>query len=202
VGVWNASSIAAVGEVVNIHAYGEQDVVSLPWPMSPEVHRLYWCEGDFKAIAVVKGELSSVGKKYLWGSSQPGCRLWDDDPRLIYGRDKTRVWFLRKEGGFLRPPFDGGTAKFVGFITKWDESANATARRQFGTMLLTPAANGDVLDDYAKYLWDVGDIACEVLGKAECVQQIRALAELGNPVLRENACHFLEGRLGEACVSK
>jgi hypothetical protein len=74
VGVWNASSIAAVGEVVNIRAYGEQDVESLPWPVSPEVHRLYWCEEDFKAIAVVKGELPA-GIYWRQASRSAGCGM-------------------------------------------------------------------------------------------------------------------------------
>jgi hypothetical protein len=200
--VWDASSIAAVGEVVNIRLYGEQQVEKLPWPMSPEVHKLYWCEGDVKAIAIVKGELSVPIKKYLWASTVLPCRLWDDYPRLVFSRFKTRVWFLREEGEFLRPPFDGGTARFIGFFAKWDENSRLSARQQFGTLLLTPTTNNDKLKAYARYLWDVGDIACEVLGKAECVQQIRALAGLGDPVLHENACQFLKGQMDEDCISK
>jgi hypothetical protein len=201
-GVWKASTITAVGDVVNIREYGEQDVGSLPWPMSPEVHKLYWCEGDFKAVAIVKGELSTPPKKYLWASSLPGCKLWDDNPRLIFQRFKTRVWFLREEGAFLRPPFDGGTDRFIGFFSTWEQNPRLSAGRQLGTLLLTPRASSDTLEDYGRYLWDVGDIACELLGKAECAQRIRALADLGNPVLRENACHFLKGQLDEDCTSK
>jgi hypothetical protein len=112
------------------------------------------------------------------------------------------VWFLREEGEFLRPPFDYGTARFEGFFTQWDERSRVPARRQLGTLFLTPEANSDALEDYAKYLWDVGDIACEVLGKAECVRQIRGLAELGNPALREAGCHFLTGQMHEDCPVK
>lgn len=201
-GVWKASPVAVVGEVTNVRPYGEQDVKTLPWPMSPEVHRLYWCEGNFRTIAVVKGELSPTAKKYLWASSQPGCELWDDDPSLIFVRFKTRVWLLREEGGVLRPPFDGGTDRFIGFFTQWDQSSKFSAQQQVGTLLLTPAANSDTLEDYAKYLWDAGDIACELLGRVECVRQIRAIAALGSPVLRENACHFLKAQIGEDCSSK
>jgi len=201
-GVWKESPIAAVGEVVNIRPYGEQNLDSIPWPMSPNVHKLYWCEGDFKAIAIVKGQLSSPTKKYLWASGFPGCKLWDDNPHLIFNRFKTKVWFLREEGEFLRPTFDGGTDRFIGFFTKWDESRELPARRALGTLLLSPAANSDTLGDYARYLWDAGDIACELLGKAECVRQITALTKLGDPALRENACNFLKGQMDETCPSK
>jgi hypothetical protein len=201
-GVWNVSPIAAVGEVVNIHPYGEQDVENLPWPMATGVHKLYWCEGDFRVIAIVKGDLNLSTKRYLWASALPGCKLWDNSRRLIFRRFKTRVWFLREEGDFLRPPFDGGAALFIGFFAKWDESPRLSARQQLGTLLLTPTANNDTLKNYARYLWDVGDIACELLGKAECVRQIRALAGLGDPVLRENACQFLKGQMDEDCLSK
>jgi hypothetical protein len=197
--VWEASPIAAVGEVVNIRLYGEQHVEKLPWPMATGVHKLYWCEGDFRAIAIVKGDLNRSTKRYLWASPLPGCKLWDNSRRLIFRRFKTRVWFLREEGGFLRPTFDGGTDGFIGFFAK---SSPLSARQQLGTLLLTPSANSDTLEDYARYLWDAGDIACELLGKTECVRQLKALAELGNPVLRENACHFLKGQMDEDCPSK
>jgi len=76
------------------------------------------------------------------------------------------------------------------------------ARRRLGALLLTPAANSDSLDDYSRYLWDVGDIACELLGKAECIRRIRGLEGLGNPKLRESACGFLKGQLEVDCLSK
>jgi hypothetical protein len=53
-GVWIASPIVVVGEMVNLRPYGEQDVAHLPWPMSSEVHKLYWCEGELRAVAVVE----------------------------------------------------------------------------------------------------------------------------------------------------
>jgi hypothetical protein len=200
--VWKASPIAAVGEVVNIHPYGQQIVEKLPWPMSPDVHKLYWCEGDFRVIATVKGELSRSAEKYLWASSLPGCKLWNDNPRLVFNRFRTRVWLLREEGEILRPTFDGGTVSFIGFFAKWDENSRQSPQRQLGALFLTPAANSDALEDYARYLWEVGDVACELLGRAECVREIRALGELGNSALRDNACHFLKGQLDEDCPSK
>ena len=44
-GRWAASPIVVIGEVTNISSYGEQAVENLPSPMSPDTHRLYWCEG-------------------------------------------------------------------------------------------------------------------------------------------------------------
>ncbi len=64
-GMWISSPIVAVGELSNVTTYGEQAVVNLPSPMSPDTHRLYWCEGDFNAIAIVKGALPETAKKYL-----------------------------------------------------------------------------------------------------------------------------------------
>jgi len=201
-GEWIAAPIVAIGEVRNVHSYGEQNVDRLPWPMSPKVHRLYWCQGDFRVTALVKGELHAPAKKYLWASAFPGCKLWPDDPRLVYGRFQTRAWFLREEGGFLRPTFDAGTHGFIGLFTRWEDGPPLAAREKLGTLLLTPSANSDKLDDYADYLWDVGDIACELLGKAECTQRIRALSALGNSHLREQACGFLKGQLGQGCTSR
>jgi hypothetical protein len=199
--LWTQSPIVAVGEVVDVSSYGEQDVASLPPPMSSNVHRLYWCTGQFRAVAVLKGEMPATPRRYLWASAEPGCKLWYGTADSL-ARLATRVWFLRAEGGFLRPTFDGGTHLFIGTYAKWDDSSGAPPRQQLGTLLLTPSANSETLEDYAHYLWDVGDIACELLGRAECARRIKALAQMGNPALREGACGFLKGQLGEDCASK
>lgn len=201
-GDWIASPIVAVGEITNISSYCELVVDKLPWPMSPDVHKLYWCQGDFRAIAVVKGALPPTSKKYLWASSLPGCKLWDDDPRFIYHREKTRAWFLRKEGDFIRPTFDGGTYRYVGVSANWYADSPLPAKQRLGALLLTPSANGDSLKDYAHYLWYVGDIACDLLGKEECARRIRGLMALGSPELREESCHFLSGELGVECNAR
>lgn len=199
-GEWDASPIVAVGEVTNVREYGEQFVRTLPWPMSPEVHKLFWCQADFEVKAVVKGRLGSTSRRYLWAAPQPGCPLTYGDDR-ISSRFRTRVWFLREEGRFLRPTFDGGTSWFLGLFARWEESPVLPARRRLGEFLLTPSAVSDTNKDYAAALWSVGDIACELLGEQGCAQRIRQLAKLGEPALREAACGFLEGQLREGCGS-
>ncbi len=179
----------------NIKPYGEQIVDRLPWPMSPEVHKLKWCQSDFRAVAVLKGSLPSPSKKYLWVTVFPECKLWDDDPALVFHRLKTRAWFLREEGDFIRPTFDGGTARSLGLFAKWDADSRLPAREQFGKLLLTPLANSDNLEQYAEYLWNLGDIPCELLGNAECVRELRVLAKVENNALRESACNFLKFQL-------
>lgn len=201
-GMWISSPIVAVGELSNVTTYGEQAVVNLPSPMSPDTHRLYWCEGDFNAIAIVKGALPETAKKYLWASVWPECKTpYDNDPRMIFNRDKTHIWFLREEGEFIRPPFDVGVqaGRSFGILPKWEDLPSLPPRERLGTALLTPSANGDTLEEYARYFGDVFDIACDLLGKEECTRQIRALAELGNPQLQEDACGLLEAVLKQTC---
>ena len=199
-GGWIESPIVAIGTIDHISSYGEQYVDHLPWPVTASVHKLYWCQGDFRLTAVVKGQLRSPPKKYLWASTIPGCELWSNDPRLRSSREQTRAWFLREEGGLLRPTFDNGTYRYVGLLAKWDDGPDLPARERLGLLLLRPDANGDTPEDFAKYLWDVGDIACELLGKPECADRIRAITLLGSPSLTEAACNFLSGQLGAGCV--
>jgi hypothetical protein len=202
-GVWRESPIVAVGEVENIKSYGKQTVDRLPAITSPDVHDLYWCQGDFRVIAVVKGELHGPpSEKYLWASAFPGCKLLPDNPSFFDRRAKTRAWFLREDSGFLRPTFDYGTHRFEGFLTKWEDGPPLAAPQRVGALLLTPAANSDQLEDYAYLLVNMGDIACELLGREECSRRIRDLARLGNPMLREYACGFLKGQFGEDCNSR
>ncbi len=197
-GDWADATIVAVGEVVNARIYGTHTYSRLPFPANPWDHEVRWCAGDFHATAVVKGSLDGAPKKYLYLSSL-GCQVlnlstpdWGDEA-------KTRVFFLRVEGAYLRPVFDYGTHKYLGLLTRWDQGPRLPPRQRLGALLLTPRANTSTIKAYARYLGYVGDIACDLLGKAECARRIRALAKLGNPLLRENACGFLQGQLHEGC---
>ena len=195
---WADADIVAVGEVLHARTYGTHIYSSLPYPAKPWEHELHWCVGDFHAKAVVKGSLDGAPQKYLY-ISWLDCEVingstpdWGDEAR-------TRVFFLRVEGEFLRPVFDYGTHKYLGLLTRWEQGPNLPPRQRLGALLLTPHANTGTLKDYAYYLWDVGDIACDLLGKAECARRIRQLAKLGSPMLRQNACGFLQGQLHDSC---
>ena len=126
-----ASPIVAVGEVINTRIYGVQTVSALPPPMSQYAQKLYWCQGVFKAVAVVKGELNARPPVFLWASGVSGCKLsWPNDKRW-YDRRVTKVWFLREEGGFLRPTYDGGR-HFIGLFTKWMDGPDLPNRQRLG----------------------------------------------------------------------
>jgi hypothetical protein len=198
-GDWRASTIVAVRDVVNARSYGERTVPGLPWPRPSKPHKEYWCVGDFQVTAVVKGDLPTTPKKYLWATVFPGCHLFPDDPHAWDNRDKTRAWFLREEGEFLRPALDYGGHRFLGVLPGWNDGPPLPAGQRLGVLLLTPVANTDTLKEYARYLGDVVDIAHELLGRVECIRRLRSLARLGNPALRDAACGYLKGQLSEDC---
>jgi hypothetical protein len=111
---WERATIVAVGNVDNVTFYGEQKV------------------NDFHVTALLKGSLTKV-EKYLWPWPRPGCELYSHDPKMIASRYKTRVWFLREEGGRLRPLYDGGGARaFIGFCAAWAAGDPLPPRRCAG----------------------------------------------------------------------
>jgi hypothetical protein len=195
---WRDATIVAVGEVVHARTYGTQTYSHLPLPAHPWEHELHWCVGVFRAKAVVKGSLDGAPQRYLY-VSWPDCDIINGASPDWGSEAKTRVFFLRVEGEFLRPVFDYGTHKYLGLLTSWDQDHRLPPQQRLGALLLTPHANTGTLKAYADYLWDVGDIACDLLGKADCARRIRRLAKLGNPLLRQNACGFLQGQLHEGC---
>lgn len=198
--IWAQSPIVVVGEVTNISSYGEQTVDRLPPPTAPEAHKLYWCQGELLVMAVVKGELPVPPRKYLWASTIAGCRLYDTDPEHVASRYRTRAWFVREEGDFLRPTFDYGTHRFVGLCATWQQWDAQTPRQELGALLLTPTANCGSILDYAQYfLNEAGDLACEVLGESECIPQIKKLARSGSEAMRTSACEFLRNELRKSC---
>jgi hypothetical protein len=194
---WADATIVSVGEVVNGRTYGTHTYDRLPFPAHPWEHELHWCVGDFYAKAVVKGSLDGAPRKYLY-VSWPDCEVINS-MQPGWNHPKTRVFFLRVENGFLRPVFDYGTHKYLGLLTRWDQGPRLPPRQRLGALLLTPRANTGTLKSYAHYLGDVGDIACDLLGNADCARRIRQLAKLGDPLLRQYACGFLQGQLHEGC---
>jgi hypothetical protein len=113
---WADATIVAVGEVVNMLSYGTHTYSRFPFPAKPWEHDVDWCVGDFHPEAVVKGSLDGAPQRYLY-ASWSHCEIlnvatpdWGDEA-------KTRVFFLRVEGGFLRPVFDYGTHKYLGLLT-------------------------------------------------------------------------------------
>jgi len=134
----------------------------------------------------------------VWASVNPGCKLFDGDPR-DYSKRVTRVWFLREEGEFLPPTFDGGTAYFYGLFTKWNDGRALAPRQRLGVLLLTPQANSNSLAAFAGDIWGIADVACSLLAKAECIQRIRALAGLGDSDLRIAACEYLKAQQHDTC---
>lgn len=201
-GSWDRASSVVVADLQNVEAVGTQRIANPPWPVSPKLHRLYWCQGDLKVYSVVKGKIPPGGKKFLWGGTKPGCDLTD------YGAGArqeskstalTRVWFIREEGDYIRPVVDGGGGLFFFvFNGKWDDGQDP--EKKFARLLLTPNAVGRSARDYGRR-WDfeVPSTACLVLGREQCIEQIKALAALGDPLLRRRACDFLNSQFKETC---
>jgi hypothetical protein len=195
-GVWNATPIAVVGDVVNITEMGDQDMAGVK--LAPTVQpfkTLHWCQAEFLVTAVVKGKLQATRRKLVWGQVPTGCRVdWGAPPEP--GRPVWRVWFLRDEGPYLRPTFDGSGFFFERY-GKWTDGPNLPPPEKLGTMLLTPSAMVESQNEYGDLIWAVGDIACELLGKQECVRRIRGLAATTDPKLHSNACDYLRAQQGE-----
>jgi hypothetical protein len=117
-----------------------------------------------------------------------------DDKRTI-----TRVWFIREEGKYVRPVVDGFGIYFVNFYVPWDESPARDPQEQFGDLLLSPAARGATLAEFADGFFTPAATACFVLGRAPCIERIRSLAKLGEPELQRAACDFLKSEFQVGC---
>lgn len=195
--LWDASPIVAVGTLNNVNQLGVQPVERLPRPVIQNVRRLFWCQGEFHPLSLIKGELPASDSRYVWASVNEGCMLVFGDLEFDAQR-VTRIWFLRREGGILRPTFDAGSPFFYGLLVPWSNT-NEPPPEKLGRLLLTPSANAQSLGNYANEIWELADVACSLLGKAECVTQIRALTRLGDPTLQTAACEYLRAQQRETC---
>lgn len=198
-GSWEMAPIVVVADVRNVAPIGVQKIKNPPWPVASTIDRVYWCQGDFVTYAVVKGRRPASGKKFVWGSVHPGCELNLAEPPRD-GRPFTDVWFIREEGNYLRPVVDGGGYYCYTFYTNWDDGSSVAPQTRFARLLLTPSADGASVQDYARRFFTPASTACFILGREPCIEQIRALAALGDPDLRQAACEFLRSQFQEKCA--
>jgi hypothetical protein len=111
----------------------------------------------------------------------------------------TRVWFVRQEGDYLRPVVDAGGPLCLTFNFKWSVKSGENPSEHFARLLLTPLAVASTPVEYAQRFFSFASPACSIMGKGECIGEIKALAAMGVPYLRREACDFLASQFHETC---
>jgi hypothetical protein len=106
----------------------------------------------------VKGLAPGKGKEFLWATVKPGCELYPDESADKTPR--TRVWFLREEGAYVRPVVDGFGLYYITFQSKWDNTPGLDPQIQFGELLLTPHARSGTLKEFAQGFFNPASTAC------------------------------------------
>jgi hypothetical protein len=200
-GTWERAPAILVADLSHIAAVGVQRIKSPPWPASPDINRIYWCEGDLEVYSLIRGKVPLNGRKFLWGAATPGC----DVTKVSYGRrwsDEaiTHVWFIREEGGYLRPIVDAGGLYYYAFHTKWTGDSKEDPQERFAELLLTPSANDKTLREYAHGFFNLASNACFILGRPKCIEKINKLTQLGDADLRRAACDFLKSQFQANCA--
>src|SRR5690348_17567067 len=91
--------------------------------------------------------------------------------------ERTKIWFIREEGGYLRPPSDGSPDLFYALRIRWVPSLGEDPRLQFGHLLLSAKLNPKWTPGFKSELFDRLSLAFAVLGTDEaCIRDLRAMA--------------------------
>jgi len=199
-GVWERASFIVIGSLRDVHPIGSVRPATFPAMSSPNIRLIYWCEGNFEWKQVIRGQKLFQVTKYRWGAIRPGCGL-EMEARLRPDEPLTEVWFLREEGGYLRPVIDAGGPLFFTLHTKWEpNSPGLEAERYFGKLLLSPTAIGFAAPEFARSFFKPAGLACWILGKDDCIPIILRLAATYPGQLHDAACEFLKSDLTVMCV--
>jgi hypothetical protein len=174
-----ASGTVAVGDVRNVRQFAVQQSVRLSWPVAEGFYSIYWCEADFRLVAPITGP-PPVSRRFVWGSAKPGCRLPSREPHSP-NRTSTRGWFLRQEGGVLRPVVDYPARFFLEVEGEW--SNGPYPKMRFARLILSGSSVGEFPEP--------ADLACSILGQEECTERIRAQSNAGSTEFRRAACDYL-----------
>jgi hypothetical protein len=199
VGNWIRAEDVLVGDVSDIRSLGVQQIEQAPDPLPRDLHEIYWCQADFHADAVIKGKLPAAKKKLVWGVIRPDCTVESRGFGYFGGEPRTRVWFLREEGDYLRPSVDVGGVLFVAFKYKWEKIPALSAPRVFASVLLDPAALG-LRRTHRERLFEVIDISRSILEPAEFISRMQAVAaHFPDTDLNRSICGYLESEFNQGC---
>lgn len=198
VGVWTDASLVVVGTVDKVEAYGVQRVDRLPWPASPGLHELYWCQGTLKVAATLKGDAPTKPALVLWADVKPGCEL-EGSGIQASSWSRTKVYFIRKE--MPLPTLINAThfQMYLGLPQEWGEASKPPPRERLGNMLLDPVSNPDRFRRPGEPDWDRWDLACELMGKAGCVRRLNEIARSRDASARAAACLYLDAQQNVRC---
>ena len=105
----------------------------------------------------------------------------------------TRVWFLRKEDGYLRPVVDSQGIFFIAFHRKWSGIPRDQAARTFALFLLNPEAQGSTRYSFG----DEAEIVRSILGDEETAKRLEAVSLV--PQFHDAACEYLAEFLRKPC---
>jgi len=182
--VWAKAPNVVVGVLRNVRPYGVQDLPNRRPVTDENIKRIYWCTAELDIQLSVKGRVSHLEgiRKYVWGYPEPGCRFHDSLGDKS-GRELS-IWFIRREGDILRPISDVGTAYRCLLLAPTPDTAGSLTESALGSLLLSPEAYRDGVEDMKGNFPAISAIACSLFGKDECV---RKLTDLGN---RESQLQF------------
>ena len=110
-----------------------------------------------------------------------------------------RIWFLKIEGGYLRPILEGGGVHFLTLRGEWPSSLQEDRERYLARLLLTPYANSLNEEDYALHFFSNASNACFILGLTDCKLEIRKVSLNPNSTIKNAACEYLRSQFAESC---
>lgn len=195
---WEYAPVIAVGRLRNVKEVGVQHLDSVPQGVDRAIKVLYWCQAELDVQLLVKGHLppSQPKQHVLWPSRVPGCEFGREDATLT--DEYIRVWLLRVEGEFLRPLYDGGAATRIVLLARDPAERRNLTKQSLGSLFLRPSAYENGVDDLKSDIMSIGSIACSLLGRQECIQELRALANRDQQ-MRARICEFIRASLENDC---
>src|ERR1035438_9487728 len=183
---WGPATIVAVGTVGSTHRVGPPQFVTL----GNRSERVYPCEAQFHATALIKSEAGIENRKLLWFSLFPTCGFGLTPDWTI--RSAEQVWFLRTEGAWLRPIVDiAWTFYELHQHFAPPENDSETLRRTLSRYLLNPAASAETEEQFIRSFDFLVRLSSGIAGEQWSLQVLGDLYQQASPAVRREICGFL-----------
>jgi hypothetical protein len=133
--MWLVAGVVAGGRLDSVRAVGATRI-KVPDSGANAYYRVFACEATFVGAHLLKGELPGHSARLLFYRGSSACPEWEEGNREGPGQE--RIWFLRREGQWLRPLDDSWAPYFALRPPLVGPGSASALREELASRLLTP----------------------------------------------------------------
>lgn len=186
-----------IAKLESTRLYGVQTIEAYKYSPFQGMTQLFWYEGVLKVSANIKGDIPPGSHRVLWACASKPCPY--APPRWVQDEFPLQIYFLRREGEWLRPNVDLSDIRYIAIKSAWDPNAKRSSVEWLADRFLL--REEIVVEGWRSIpILDIAtDASCALLGSKSCVARIKDLVKQADPEVKKYWCEYLEFEHKDSC---